>query len=114
MNIGFYDPISERWVKPRPERQVEIAGPMSAGEAVLVATEAAALKQRNDKIWEYLKQSAEGCNSIGVAPIVEAPPIVAVPGYEPVAECEVVESLGHVYWKRSNNWIATMQETPSE
>jgi len=63
MNIGFYDPISERWIKPRPEPNPEVPEAISLGEALLRATEAAALKERNERIWQYLKQSAEGCNA---------------------------------------------------
>lgn len=75
MNIGFYDPISERWIKPRPEKPVEAIDPVSLGEALLNAIAADALKKRNDKIWEYLKQSAEGCNAPTSHPSVGGLPI---------------------------------------
>jgi len=117
MNIGFYDPITERWIKPRPEREPEAKPTVSMGEALLIAMEEKARQERNAKIWEYLKQSAEGCNSIEASPIVTTdPPEYAepqpatqdwlVPGQQspwqsslPAPEYEIAESLGYVYWK---------------
>jgi hypothetical protein len=52
MNIGFYDPISQRWIKPRPEKEPDPVPSISLGEALLNATEAATLRERNDRIWE--------------------------------------------------------------
>lgn len=63
MNIGFFDPISERWIRPRPEPEREIPPAMSLGEALIAATEAAQMKERNEKIWALLKQTAEGVNA---------------------------------------------------
>lgn len=76
MNIGFFDPISERWIKPRPEKEPESPSYQSMADALLSALAAAAQKERNEKIWAYLKQSAEGCNHV---PVAESPIIVEVP-----------------------------------
>lgn len=87
MNIGFFDPISERWIKPRPEPTREIPEAVSLGEALLAAVEAAKVKERNEKIWALLKQSAEGVNAPTVAepsPIVTSEPPEYVQPSEPV------------------------------
>ena len=129
MNIGFYDPISESWIKPRPEKQEPVAPPVSAGEALLIAVAAKAEQERCDRIWAITKQVAEGCNSVESSPIVTSePPEYVEPSSpvmimqvifgndwastpqidwsgpapiaaEPTQEYEIAESLGYVYWK---------------
>lgn len=116
MNLGeFYDPISERWIKPRPERAPEEKPCVSLGEALLNAVEAAALKERNDRIWKITRQVAEGVNAPtsgaaesgavyspefdGMAPIVTTTP----------PEYEAVESLGYIYWKLKDTQCSGQQ-----
>jgi hypothetical protein len=62
----FYDPLSERWVKPRPERKPDpapswaevIASNVAAAEAAALAV---AQRLDADRIWAITKQVAEGC-----------------------------------------------------
>lgn len=62
----FYDPLSERWVKPRPPAKPEpqqswaeiIASNNATAEAAVRET---ARKADADRIWAITKQVAEGC-----------------------------------------------------
>lgn len=63
----FYDPLSERWVEPRPPARPEpkpswaeiIASNNAAAEAAVRET---ARKADADRIWAITRQAAEGCN----------------------------------------------------
>lgn len=109
MNIGFYDPISERWIKPRPEPEREEVPCMSLGEALIAATEAAVVKARNERIWALLKQTAEGCNAAPVSDLPSAPIFsdVNVPDYAP-------ESTGYILygvdWASSVDWVKVFDQ----
>lgn len=62
----FYDPLSERWVKPRPEPQ---AAPTPGWAEIIARNNATAEAARRDelrradanRIWAITKQVAEGC-----------------------------------------------------
>jgi hypothetical protein len=122
MNIGFYDPISERWIKPRPEKTVEPVDPVSLGEALLNAVAATAEKERCDRIWKITRQVAEGVNAPTASPVQPASehdaaslqwddrPIAeqmaeifegnAAPiAIDPPPDYEPEFSLGYIYWK---------------
>ncbi len=101
MNIGFFDPISQRWIKPRPEKEPDAPSLYDIiAENYAMAERARAEEIRKaeaERIWAITRQVAEGCNHI---PVVEAGPIASSPmviGVPP--EYEIVESLGYVYWK---------------
>jgi hypothetical protein len=119
MNIGFYDPISERWIKPRPPKEPEEKPCVSLGETLLNAVEAAAEKERCDRIWKITRQVAEGVNAPTNGATSEPGPVYS-PEYDGVVgppivvavppEYEQVFSLGFSYWKLKDAQCSGQQE----
>lgn len=98
MKSPWFDPISERWIKPRPEKE-EQPVEVSMGEALLNATAAQAERERCDRIWKITRQVAEGCNDV---PVVEA-------------ECGVVQNAGGAVADAGseNIWVTTCEDDGS-
>lgn len=61
LTAPFYDPLSERWIRPRPEK-VTPPTQCSFGEMVLAGALAATRQAEADRIWAITRQVAEGCN----------------------------------------------------
>lgn len=57
----FYDPLSERWIQPRPER-LDLPRYQSFAEAFSAPVLEAIRQAEAERIWAITRQVAEGCN----------------------------------------------------